>query len=261
MPRRTSHALLAALAVALMLPAATKAAPTVSLHAVAAPIPRNLDQPHGAAWPHTGNRVAGAAELEATATIHGSEDLGLPNPLRRIALSLPNGVKLNHAGFGRCRLPHGNWYLTGNHPRCPSGTMAGSLTVEQTSVHIESSRVLPAPISRQLFFQPRGGLGMWELVAAGWLGGLGAEHVPLKRTENHRSVFGYTLSITPPYRRVMETGQDLSADSFTIAIGAATESGGRLHSYLTLPERCPPGGWSALTLSLSDPRPGRLATA
>lgn len=243
MPTRISHALLAALAAVLVLPVAAQAAPTVSLHATAAAIPRNPDQPHGATWPHTGNRVGSAAELEATATIHGSEDAGLPNPLRQIVVWLPNGIKLNKHGFGTCRLPHGSWFLTGHHPSCPADSLAGSLTTEQLNVKMGGIGILPAPIARQLFFPPGGGLSFWELIVADWIGAEGAARVHLKHTGNHHAAYGYTLSATFPRMQVMETGPDLSPEAFTLAIGAATQSGGRLHSYLTLPDRCPAGGW------------------
>lgn len=235
----TTLAVLAAISLMLGAAPAAMAAPAVTSSARAVPIPKNLLEPQRGSWPHTGDVAGDGAELEAHFAISGSEDAGLPNPLRRVVVYLPKGLTVHTGGFGSCKPPHSNWYQTGDHPPCPQNSYAGALSEQHTVVYIGGTDVA-YPIHRGAFFTRPGGLGFWEVGVGGWLGALGQQRASLRALTG---AFGYRLTEEFPHRQVMDTGPDLSTDAVTVALGAAYRRGGKLISYLTMPKICPAGGY------------------
>ncbi len=217
------------------------AAPSVTFSARAVAIPKNPLDPQGPSWPHTGAIAGAGAELEAHFTISGSEDAGLPNPLRRVVVYLPKGLTVHRSGFGTCNPPRSNWYQTGEHPPCPQNSYAGALTQQQTMVNVGGTD-LAYPINHGAFFTPGGGLSVWEVGVGKWLSALGTERASLRPI---KGAYGYRLTENLPHRQVMDTGPDLSTNALTVALGAAIRRAGRLTSYLTMPKTCPAGGYPA----------------
>jgi hypothetical protein len=231
---------LAPLVVVLWAASTAAAAPSVTFSLRALPIPKNLLKPKGSTWPHTGDMAGAGTELEANFTITGSEDHGLPNPLRRVVIYLPKGLQAHTSGFGTCKPPHSNWYKTGEHPPCPSNSYAGVVTEQHTEVDFGSSH-LAYPINHGAFFTPGGGLRFWEVGVGGWLSALGEDRASFRSL---RGAFSYSLTENLPHREVMGrgSGSELLTDAITVALGAAYRHGGRLTSYITMPSVCPSGG-------------------
>ena len=91
MRRASSCLAVAGLAVlALALPGAASAAPTVQFKAAAVPI---------AGFPHTGNIKGAGAAFESEFKISGTEYGGFPPPLIHVNVFLPAGVKLHTIGL------------------------------------------------------------------------------------------------------------------------------------------------------------------
>jgi hypothetical protein len=222
---------------AVLVPPTASAKPAVTMSAAAAPIPMNPLEPHSRAWAHTGNMARAGAELEATFTITGTEYLGLPNPLRRVMIALPKGIKVTTRGFASCRLPHGNWRKTGEAPLCTQKAYAGAVSEVLGAANIGGSN-LPVQFRQGAFFTSSGGgLGFWSLNVSNWLSGEGLLPATLKPADG-----GYKLTENlPPFTAAGVT--DISTESITVALGAAYKQGGKLVSYLTMPTACPTGGY------------------
>lgn len=234
---RTTGLVLAALLVAAQ---GAAAAPSVRFDMRAAAIPKNLLEPKRGSWPGTGDMAGAGTELEAHFTISGSEDTGLPNPLRRVVVYLPKGLTVHASGFGTCNPPRSNWYQTGEHPPCPPDSYAGALSQQQTMVNVGGTDVA-YPINHGAFFTPGGGLSVWEVGVGKWLSALGTERASLRPLKGS---YGYRLTENLPHRQVMDTGPDLSTQTLAVALGAAIRRAGRLTSYLTMPKTCTSGGYA-----------------
>lgn len=235
--------LVIALAMALGVPASAAATPTATMSAAAVPIPKNPLVPHGSAWPHTGNIAGAGAELEAHFTIKGTEDMGLPNPLRRVAVYLPKGVTIHKSGFAICKPGHLNWMNTGQAPPCPTNSFAGAVTQQRDMVNFTGTDLV-YPIRQGAYFSSGGGLGFWMLGVGGLVALEGAEKGGLTRLSG---AYSYKLTENQPYLYVMKglatSGPDLSTAAITVALGAAYWQGGKLTSYVTMPKVCPVGGF------------------
>lgn len=223
---------------AVLVPPTASAKPAVTMSATAAPIPVNPLEPHSRAWAHTGDMARAGAELEATFTITGTEYQGLPNPLRRVMIALPKGIKVTTRGFASCRPPQGNWRKTGEAPLCPQKAYAGAVSEVQGAANIAGTD-LPVQFRQGAFFTSSGGdLGFWSLNVSNWLSGEGLIPATLKPADG-----GYKLTENlPSFTAAGIT--DISTESITVALGAAYQQGGKLVSYLTMPTACPGSGYS-----------------
>jgi hypothetical protein len=234
---------LALAAVALACAQAAVAAPTVTLKASASAIPKNLLKPKAADWPHTGTAGEGA-ELTASFQIHGTEDAGLPAPLRRVVISLPNGAKVHTSGFGSCR-PTGDWYHTGDAPICPGRSLAGAATEALDLADFAGSDVAE-PIRQGVYFTPGGHIGFWVLGLGQWLNLQDTTTGSLTHTAS-----GYQLAEN--LSAIEAPGADLQPQAITVAIGAAYQQDHSLASLITLPKSCPAGGYPVkATLSFGE---------
>jgi hypothetical protein len=221
----------------LMMAGVASAAPTVTMQASVSAIPRNLLSPKSATWPHTGGAGEGA-ELTASFTIQGTEQAGLPAPLRRVVLSLPAHSKIHTSGFAHCHIVPSNWHKLGNAPPCPGRSFAGAATEGMQTANYVGTDV-PEPVRQGLFFNASGQLDFWVLGLGQWLnlGGVAPG-----------SLNSHELTETLP--RIETPGSVLQPQTTSIAIGAAYRQGRALVSLLTLPKHCPAGGYP-ITAKLS----------
>lgn len=210
------------------------ATPTVTMKASASAIPKNLLVAHGASWPHTGKPDTGA-ELAASFTIKGTEDAGLPAPLRRVVMYLPRGVTIDRHGFATCHPRLSGWSKAG--PPCPARSLAGAVSEELEEASYGSEGIVPSPRAHGAFFPASGGLAFWTHTTPGGpflsggfnTGGLTSSGGTYRLTENLPLQTGI--------------GADLDTTSTTLALGAAYSRGHTLVSLVTLPKSCPVGGY------------------
>jgi hypothetical protein len=213
-------------------PSLAVAAPTVTMKASAGAIPKNLLAAHGVSWPHTGKPGTGA-ELAASFTISGTEDAGLPAPLRRAVVYLPRGTTIDKRGFATCHPRLSGWSKSG--PPCPARSLAGAVSEELEEAGY-GEVIVPSPRAHGAFFSASGGLGFWTHTTGGPFlsggfntGGLTASGGTYRLTENLPLQTGI--------------GADLDTTSTTLALGAAYSRGHTLVSLVTLPKGCPAGGY------------------
>jgi hypothetical protein len=243
MQRRQALCLAAGMAALALAPSAL-AAPTVTMQAHIGAVPKNLLKPKGASWPHTGAAGQGA-ELTASFTIRGSEQGGLPAPLRQVLVWLPQGAVVHTSGFARCHSGPANWHKTGDAPTCPARSFAGAAT-EAFDLADYSGTDVPEPIRQGALFVASGELRFWILGLGGWLGLQGGAPGSLKLDGSHYQLVENLPVIEAP-------GANLQPQAITIAIGAAYQQGHSLVSLLTLPKSCPAGGYPVkATLSFGE---------
>ncbi len=238
--RRPRHPTLSAcLTLTLMglaLPAAAPAAPTVMLSPRAVPIPKNLWEPTASIWPHTGDMAGAGAELEARFTIAGTEDAGLPAPLRHVAFYLPRGAHVQTRGFAKCQHPA---LMPRKGPPCLNGAFASVPGPELDMVNFGGTDAR-SQWAQGAFFPTSGTLGFWTRATGGGPL-LGGGYNPGSLTPTTGG-YSYKVSETLPRRTAVDFSRDISTVSFDLTLGAARMSGGKLVSVLTMPKLCPAGG-------------------
>jgi hypothetical protein len=238
---RKSPAIIAALAcLSAALPApASVAAPTVTFKAKAVPIPK----PGGGTYPHTGDILGAGTAFQAEFTITGSgygataqrPEGGIP-PLAAVNFFSPAGVKLNYSAFGTCS----EAVLKNTGPSgCSKSSIASPVGSALGEVSFGTERV-PEEASLQAFFGPGQSLLFYVQ---------GSSPVSLEFVSGGT----YVNSGQPPYGLELKTsvpaiatvpGAPLaSTKNINIKVGAAVKKGGRLLSYITVPKKCPSGGF------------------
>jgi hypothetical protein len=201
------------------------AAPRVTLKLTPIPIP---------GFPHTGDILGAGAEVEAEATISGSEYGGFPSPLTQLIIFAPIGVKVTATGFATCAPA----VLEASGPtRCPKRSNAGPRG-EGSGVVSFGGETVPEKVSIQAFFIPAGGLAFYvegrtpasfQIVEKGHWTTAGAP-------------FGPELITEVPLVESVPGANDASILSFKVRVGAAYRKGSRTVSYITLSKKCPRGG-------------------
>jgi hypothetical protein len=250
------------ISVGVLVPAAA-AKPTVIFAARAVPIPKNLLEPGSRTWPHTGDFPGAGAELEASFTIQGTEDAGLPGPLRRVAFSLSRGTTIDTHGFATCRPRLSGWSRTG--PPCPSSSFASVPGQETDMVNFAGQDIVSSPRAHGAFFPAGGGIGFWTHTTGGPFVSGGFNTGSLTPTAG---AYGAKLTENLPLQTAVGPW-DLSTTSFDLTLGAAYRKGGRLHSIVTMPKTCPASGlavkaelsfgagaqstWETVTLTSKEP--------
>lgn len=220
-----------------LVPAVAVAKPSVTLSARATAIPRNLLEPHSRAWPHTGDFAGAGAELEATATITGTEYQGLPSPLRRVGLYLPRGTTIHARGFATCRPSLSGWQRVG--PNCPKGAFASVPGPELDRTNFDGT-VISTEWEQGAFFPVGGGLEYWTHTIGGPFLAGGFNKASLAPTTG---AYGYKLTETlPPRNTEFGNVSNLTTSSLDLTLGAAYMKGGKLVSVVTMPKVCPAGG-------------------
>jgi hypothetical protein len=202
------------------------ATPTVALKVIPIPIP---------GFPGTGNRLGAGAEIEVQATIGGTEYGGYPSPLVGINLYAPTGVEIAPTGFGGCAPST----LEANGPEaCPKSSRAGP-TGEGLGVVPFGGEPVEEKVSIQSFFSPGGGLTFYVE---------GKSPASFQVVEKAHwapaaAPFDLELLVEIPLVETLPGADDASVLSFKVRVGAAYRKAGKTVSYVTLPKRCPKGGF------------------
>jgi hypothetical protein len=224
---RRLSACLALLALAsLACASGSSAAPTATLKTKAVPIP---------GFRGTGNILGAGAEIEVQMTISGTEYGGFPSPLTGINVFAPAGFKVNAKGFPTCAP---SALETVGSSACPQKSTAGPKGEGLGVVSFGGERV-PEKVVIQEFFFPAGGLTFYVE------GNTPASFQILERARwvAAGAPFGPELLVEVPLIETTPGANDASVLSFKVRVGAAYRHGKRTVSYLTLPRRCPTGGF------------------
>jgi hypothetical protein len=209
---------------ALALPGAASATPTVKFKAKAVPIP---------GFPHTGNIFGAGAAVEAEYEISGTEYGGFPPPLEHVNFYLPAGTKLHQTGFPTC--PVSVLEPSGAGPsHCPKGSQAGPVGSGEGFVAF-GKEVVPEKVTIQGFYAPGGGLTFFTF---------GHEPVLLEILSKGKFVpssglFSQKFEAEVPLVETVPGAQDASVSKIKVKSGSAVKKGGKTIYYGTLPKSCP----------------------
>jgi hypothetical protein len=231
MMRRISTCLAVLGLAVLGLSATASAAPTVTLKAVAVPIPK----PGGGTYPGTGDILGAGAALETEFTISGTEYGGFPPPLTGVTFYTPTGTKLHPQGFVTCAPSVIERSGTGPCPKKsaagPKGAITGVVSFGTERVH--------ETVSVQAFFAPSGGL---EFYAEG-TSPVSIEILSTGHFSTAAPPFGPKLTAIVPLVESVPGALDASIQTIKVKVGAAYKQGKKTVSYGTLPSKCPKGGF------------------
>jgi len=223
--RRTIISLVAvaAGALALALPGAASAAPTVQFKAKAVPI---------AGFPHTGNIFGAGAAFESEFKISGTEYGGFPPPLIHVNVYLPAGVKLHTSGFPTC--PKSTLEPSGKGPKACATAKAGPVGSVEGFVAF-GKEVVPETATIESFYAPGGGLTFFTF---------GHEPVLLEILSKAHYVgasgeFSKKLEAEVPLVETVPGAQDASVKNIKVKAGSAIKKNGKTTYYGTLPTKCP----------------------
>jgi hypothetical protein len=230
---------LALTAIALGAPCVATAAPTVTFKAKAVPIPK----PGGGTYPHTGNILGAGTAFQAEYAIEGSGYGATPQkpaggipPLSAVNFYSPAGVKLNYAPFGKCTED----VLKNTGPSgCPKSSVASPVGSALGEVTFGTERV-PETATLQAFFAPGNSLLFYVQ---------GSSPVSLEFVSGGTNVnsgqppYGLELKTTVPAIATVPGAPLASTKIINIKVGAAVKKGKRLLSYITVPAKCPAGGF------------------
>jgi len=247
---RRASTCLALLGLAVLgLSATASAAPTITLKAEAVPIP---------GFPHTGNILGAGTAFKAVYTISGTEYGGFPAPLIGVKFYGPAGAKLSPQGFATCSP---TVIETKGPGPCPKGSIAGPKGSANGVVSFGTERVTES-LTVQPFFAPGGNL---EFFADG-TSPVSIELLSKGSVASSSPPFGPTVTASVPLVETVPGALDGSAKEISVVVGAAYKKGGKTHYYLTVPKKCPKGGFPLKTVmefgNVSNPKePGEKAEA
>ncbi len=209
---------------ALALPGAASAAPTVTFKATAVPIP---------GFPHTGNIQGAGAAVESEFHISGKEYGGFPPPLIHVNVFLPAGTVLHPSGFPTC--PTATLEPNGKGPKgCPKGSAAGPVGEGKGDVAFGGT-VVPESVTIQGFYAPGGGLTFFtfghepvllEILSKGHFAGAGG-------------AFSKEFEAEVPLVETVPGAQDASVEFIKVKTGSAIKKNGKTLYYGTVPKSCP----------------------
>jgi hypothetical protein len=226
MMRRVSTCLAVLGLAVLGLSASASAAPTITLKAKAVPIP---------GFPHTGNILGAGAALQAEYTISGSEYGGFPPPLIGVKFYGPASAKLHPQGFGTCAP---SAIETTGPSACSKSSKAGPVGSASGVVSFGTERV-GETVSIEPFFAPGGNL---EFFAAGH-SPVSIEILSKGKVINSSPPFGPTVEAEVPLVESVPGALDASVKSINVVVGAAYKKGKKTTYYITVPKKCPAGGF------------------
>jgi len=228
---RRASTCLAVLGLAVMaLSGTASAAPTVTFKAKAVPIP---------GFPHTGNIFGAGAAVETEFTIKGTEYGGFPPPLIGVKFFGPAGAKLHPQGFATC--PPSLIKEKGPAP-CPKKSIAGPKGSASGVVSFGSERVAET-VSVQPFFAPGGNI---EFYVNG-TSPVSIEILSTGNVINSSPPFGPTVVAEVPLIESVPGALDASAKEINVRVGAAYKKGKKTFYYITVPKKCPKGGFPLKT--------------
>jgi hypothetical protein len=225
--RRTSTALAVLGLVVLGLSATASAAPTFMFKIKAVPIP---------GFPHTGDILGAGAVIQVEGKISGTEYGGFPPPLIGVKFYAPAGAKLHPQGFATCAP---TVIETSGPGACPKQSIAGPKGFATGVVSFGTERVQETA-SVQLFFAPGGSL---ETFVDGSTP-VSLEILAPSHIVNASPPFGPELIGEVPLIETVRGALDASFEEGTISGGGAYKQGKKTISYITIPKKCPKGGFS-----------------
>jgi hypothetical protein len=208
------------------LSATASAAPTITLKAKAVPIP---------GFPHTGNILGAGAALQAEYTISGTEYGGFAPPLIGVKFFGPASAKLHPQGFATC--PPALIKEKGPAP-CPKKSVAGPQGSASGVVSFGTERVHET-VSVQPFFAPGGNLEFYVLGTTP----VSVEILSTGRVVNSSPPFGPTVIAEVPLVESVPGALDASVQAINVKVGAAYKKGKKTVYYITVPKKCPKGGF------------------
>jgi hypothetical protein len=185
--------------------------------------------------PHTGDIIGAGAVIEGTGTISGTEYGGFPPPLIGGKFYAPAGAKLHPQGFATCA--PSTIEKEGPGP-CPKQSIAGPQGFGVGAVSFGTERV-QEKASIQPFFAPGGNL---EFFVDGTRP-VSLEILATAHIVSSSPPFGLELIAEVPLIETVPGALDASAEEVTIGVGAAYRQGKKTISYITIPKKCPQGGW------------------
>jgi len=231
MMRRASicKALLGLAAIGLLagLPGAASAAPVVTLKVTPIPIP---------GFAGTGDILGAGTAVQAEYTISGTESTGgVPSQLRGVTFFSPAGVKLHPQGFTTCSLST----LEAKGPEgCPKKSQASAKGIAGV-VDVIGGEPIKENATLQAFFAPNGVLAFYANAASP----ISAQIIVPGRFMTAAPPFGPELVTEVPIVESVPGAPAVSTTSINIKVGSAYRKHGKTISYITLPSKCPKGGF------------------
>jgi hypothetical protein len=210
----------------LALSASASAAPTITLKAEAVPIK---------GFPGTGNILGAGAALKTEFTISGNEYGGFPPPLTGVKFFGPASAKLNTQGFGKCAP---SAIETSGSSACSKTSIAGPKGSAAGVVSFGTERVHET-LSVQPFFSTEGGLVFF----ADGTSPVSIELLSKGKIVNSSPPFGPTVEAEVPLVVTVPGALDGSAEEISVTVGAAVKKGKKTTYYITVPKKCPKGGF------------------
>jgi hypothetical protein len=235
-----AHGLLTSLALfgllALSLPFAAQATPTAfTLKLRGVPIAVDPEAARSPTYPDTGNILGAGTDVEAEVKISGSEYGGFPPPVTGFTFLAPVGVKLHPQGFTAC-----SEATLESHEvaRCPKKSFVSSIGSVAGVVSFGGTRVHEA-LTLQGFFAPGGEFAFYaEGRSPTVIEVLGKVSITSGGVES-----GPKLSANVPLVETVPGAPYGVVETVKITVGAAFMQAGKLISYITLPKKCPRGGF------------------
>jgi len=247
---RRASTCLALLGLAVLgLSATASAAPKITLKAEAVPIP---------GFPHTGNIRGAGADLKTEFTISGTEYGGFPAPLVGVKFYGPASAKLHPQGFSTCA-PE---VIEKSGPApCPKKSQAGPKGSASGVVSFGTERVHET-VSVQPFFAPGGNV---EFYVQG-TSPVSIEILSKGKVVNSSPPFGPTVLAEVPLVESVPGALDASTENISVTTGAAYKQGKKTVYYITIPKKCPAGGFPLKAVmefgNVNNPKePGEKAEA
>jgi hypothetical protein len=208
------------------LAATASAAPTLTLKGEAVPIP---------GVPGSGNKLGAPAAFKSEFTISGTEYGGFPPPVTGVKFYGPAGAKLTTQGFKTCATS----VLEKSGPTaCPKGSSAGPKGSASGVVSFGTERVAET-VSVQPFFAPGGNL---QFFVDGTTP-VSIEIISKGNITTSAPPFGPTVNAEVPLIETVPGALDASAKEINVQVGAAFKKGKKTISYITVPKKCPKGGF------------------
>jgi hypothetical protein len=188
-------------------------------------------------FPGTGDILGAGAVIKGEVAISGSEYDGSPPPLTGLKFFAPAGTKFHPQGFATCAPS----VLEQSGPSlCPKQSIAGPKGFSVGIVTFGGERV-PEMASVQPFFAPGGQLVdfvdgttpvLIEILATAHVVGLSPP-------------FGVGFIGEIPLIETLPGAPDASFEEGAVSVGSAYKQGKTTISYITMPRRCPRGGFPA----------------
>jgi hypothetical protein len=212
-------------------PAVASAAPNVTLKAVPVPLK---------GVPGSGDILGAPAAVEFEMTIRGTEVTNdAPSQIRAVNVWAPKGVKLTTTGFVTCTLS--TLELKGPNESeggCPKKSQASSLGSVEASDTIGGDPIKEKG-TVQAFFAPKGELIFYAnapspISAQVYVGGT---------IHPSSGLYAYEFETEVPLVESVPGAAAVSTEAIDIKVGSSYKKHGKTVSYITLPNKCPKGGF------------------